>query len=114
MKKTSIETYKKIKDNGLLSQRRMEVYEILFNFGPLTAHEVVKVARNKYPEANQTGFNARLSELEKMGVVNVCGEKVNPVSGCKNSLWETTDHLPIKIIKNYKQKCLLCNGTGTL
>ncbi len=112
IRETSIETYHHIKENGLLSQRRFEVYEILFHNGPLTAHEVVKIARHKYPEANQTGFNARLSELETMGVVQRVGSKINPVSGQKNHLWDVTVRLPEKIKTRPKQQCLFCQGTG--
>ena len=70
MRHTSIEAFNKIKEEGLLSRRKMEVYEILFRHGPLTAHEIVSIARDKYPQANQTGFNARLSELKEVGYIN--------------------------------------------
>lgn len=88
------------------------MYEILFNDGPLTAHEVVGIARRKYPLANQTGFNARLSELQSLGVVDVVGEKKNPVSGHLNCLWDVTEKLPIKIEKPIRCVCKTCGGKG--
>ena len=111
-RETSFEAYRTIRDNGLLSVRRFEVYEILFYHGPLTAHEVVKIARKRYPLANQTTFNARLSELKERGVVMNCGVKKNPVSGVDNLLWDVTAKLPIKLKKKKLVKCFMCNGKG--
>lgn len=93
---TSLAAYRTIKENNLLSERRLEVLEILAHFGPLTAHEVVSVGRKKNPLANQTGWNARLSELESMGVVKTVGEKLNEVSNVLNMLWDVTGSLPTK------------------
>ena len=96
MRQTSIDAYNQIKAEGLLSKRRFEVYQILAHNGPMTAHEVVSIARDKYPYANQTGFNARLSELQTLGCIKTVGEKINPISGKFNTLWETTDGLPVE------------------
>ena len=112
IRQTSIEAYNTIKENGLLSKRRWEVYDILFHHGPLTAHEVVQVARKQYPYANQTSFNARLSELKKEGVAIEVGSKTNEVSGVSNYLWDVTSGLPIKYDKPKIIKCPTCNGTG--
>lgn len=111
-RQTSAEAYRKIKEEGLLSLRKMEVYQILYKYGPLTAHEIVSVARSKYPSANQTGFNARLSELKKVGCAIEVGEKVNAISGKKNYLWDVTSSVPIKLEKTVKHKCEHCKGSG--
>jgi Fe2+ or Zn2+ uptake regulation protein len=111
-RKTSIEAYTRIKENGLLSKRRWEVYEILYHNGPLTAHEVVAIARRTYPHANQTSFNARLTELEEVGVAETCGEKINPVSGFHNKLWDVNDKIPLKFEKEKRHKCISCSGKG--
>ncbi len=92
----SAQAYETIKANGLLSKRRFEVYDILHRKGPLTAHEIVDIAREFYPKTNQTSFNARLSELEDAGVVDQVGEKVNPISGMRNTLWAANGNLPRK------------------
>ena len=110
----SYEAYKIIKENGLLSERRFQVYDILYRHGPLTAHEIVSIARKKYPVANQTGFNARLSELKRMGAVIEVGEKLNKVSNCSNYLWDVTKNLPVKLEKLKRTKCQHCNGKGFL
>lgn len=111
-RQTSFIAYTKIKEEGLLSKKRWEVYDILFEHGPLTAHEVVAKARKQYPLSNQTSFNARLSELESQRVVARVGKKINPVSGTENYLWDVTAHEPIKLEKPTKHKCKHCNGTG--
>lgn len=111
-RKISLDAYNKIKENGLLSKRRLEVYHILFHNGPLTAHEVVAIARQNHPLSNQTSFNARLSELRNRGVVFEVGFKTNPVSLVENILWDVTDSLPAEPVKTQKLKCTYCNGTG--
>ena len=112
VRSTSLEAYNMIKENGLLSKRKWEVYDILFRLGPLTAHEVVGVARENYPNANQTSFNARLSELVNLGCIEVVGEKINVTSGALNFLWDVNGRLPVKFEKPKKLKCKHCNGKG--
>ncbi len=84
------------------------MYQILFKYGPLTAHEVVNIARTVYPLANQTSFNARLSELKKIGVALEVGEKINPISNQNNYLWDVNSNLPEKLETKKKQKCPHC------
>ena len=105
MRKTSLETYQKIKDNGLLSKRRMEVYDMLFHHGPLTANEIVRKAKLLHPKTNPSSYNARLSELKRYGLAIEVGEKEDDVSGNNCFLWDLTDNLPVKPdTKTKKQK----------
>jgi hypothetical protein len=99
MRQTSLDAFNAIKEKKLLSAKRFEVYECLFKHGPLTAHEVVAFGKRNNPLANQTSWNARLSELEALGVVRTVGEKVNPVSNVANLLWDVTDRLPSKFVR---------------
>jgi hypothetical protein len=99
MRLTSLEAYREIKERKLLSAKRFEVYECLYQNGPLTAHEIVAIGRKANPLANQTSWNARLSELEALGVVRTVGEKLNPVSNVSNLLWDVTDKIPSKFVK---------------
>ena len=48
IRQTSIDCYNKIKAEGLLSKRRLEVYEILFHHGQLTANEIVRISKKTY------------------------------------------------------------------
>lgn len=99
MRITSLAAYNSIKERKLLSAKRFEVYECLYQHGPLTAHEIVALGRKANPLANQTSWNARLSELESLGVVRTVGEKLNPVSNVTNLLWDVTDKLPTKFVR---------------
>lgn len=99
MRSTSIETYNKIKSSGLLSNRRFEVYDMLYHSGPMTANDLVRLQKEKNPNANQTGWNARFSELEKMGVIKAIGTKKDSISGNECVVWGCTDSLPVKLVK---------------
>lgn len=99
MRQTSIDCYNEIKANGLLSKRRMEVYEILFNHGAMTANEIVRKSKISYPNTNPSSFHARLSELKKYGVIIEVGEKKDVISGNNCYIWDLTDRLPDKDIK---------------
>lgn len=99
MRSTSIETYHRIKSSGLLSNRRFEVYAALYHCGPMTANELIRLQKQKHPDSNQTGWNARFSELERMGVIKAVGTKKDSVSGNDCVVWECTDSLPVKLVK---------------
>lgn len=50
---TSREAYNKIKEMGLLSQRRWEVYDILYSHGPMTGGEICDVIRQRWASKKQ-------------------------------------------------------------
>jgi len=113
VRQTSIETYRKIESDGLLSKRRFEVYSMLFDSGPLTANEIVRHSKQHYPNTNPSSFHARLSELKRLGVAVEVGTKQDPVSGNRCYIWDVTDKLPIKIEREFKlpkhPKCPTCS-----
>ena len=98
MRPTSLETYRNIRENGLLSKRKWEVYDIVYKHGPITANEIVRMSKRKYPNGNASSFNARLSELKTMGVAVEVDKTTDKVSGNSCFLWQLTDSLPTKII----------------
>lgn len=102
MRQTSIDTYNEIKNSGLLSKRRMEVYDVLFHHGPMTANDLVRHNKLHHPYANQTGWNARFSELERMKAIKEVGLKKDDVSGNECIVWDVTDEIPIKLEKSNK------------
>lgn len=109
-RRTSAQAYRRIEEDGLLSRRRWQVYDILYKHGPLTANEIVRYARRYHPTANQTGFNARLSELKRIGVAVEVGEKPDAVSGQKCFLWDVTDALPLKLPKKEQRTYWVVEG----
>ena len=94
MRKTSIECFSKIKQEGLLSKRRLQVYESIFNYAPCTASEVFN---DKNLKTNQSG---RFTELRDLGVIYEKGERLCRITGRNVIEWDLTDRLPI----NFKNK----------
>lgn len=74
---TSIEVYHRIEAEGLLSERRWQVYNILFHNGPLTSSELFEIFKEKYktPFRYNANVHSRLNELEKLGLAKEVGEK---------------------------------------
>ena len=93
-RKTSIECFNKIKQEGLLSKRRLQVYESIFNYAPCTASEVFN---DKNLKTNQSG---RFTELRDLGVIYEKGERLCRITGRNVIEWDLTDRLPI----NFKNK----------
>lgn len=114
IRKTSIEAYNTIKDNGLLSERRWQVYDILFRNGPMTGGEVFQLMKKQYSVMAPTNSNVttRLGELRNMGAAQELGRRVCTVSGMTVILWDVTDRLPVKLERSTRTKCKSCGGKG--
>ena len=97
-RQTSIDCYNKIKQEGLLSKRRLQVYESIFNYAPCTASEV-------FNEKNlKTNQSRRFSELRDLGVIYEKGERLCRVTGRNVIEWDLTDRLPVNVKKSNKTK----------
>ena len=107
---TSIETYRQIESEGLLSRLRFDVYKVLFNGGPMTQGEVV----DRFGGVPRPSITPRFAELERFGVIESIGERPCRVTGRKSMVWQTNDRLPVKPQEQLKLKCPHCNGKGTL
>lgn len=116
IRQTSIEAYNQIKNSGLLSERRWQVYDVLFEYGPMTGGETFQRMKQKYSVMAPTNSNTttRLGELRNMGVVMELGTKTCSVSGQTVILWDVTDKLPTKLVKSKRTKCRHCSGKGYL
>jgi len=105
IRKTSIEIFNKIKANGLLSKRRFEVYECIFNNGPSTALEILDKLDLK---TNQSG---RFTELSDRGCITAVGTKKCSITGNQSLSWDVTCDLPRYtprvLTKKQKKKKLL-------
>ncbi len=107
---TSIEVYRRIKEEGLLSQLRFEVYEILYKYGPLTAGECWS---GFFSNRQRSSISARMSELETRGVIYQQAERICGLTGNKAIAWATTDSLPADPTPaKKKEPCPHCMGTG--
>jgi hypothetical protein len=94
MRETSIEAYNQIKAAELLSQKRWEVYDILFHRGPLTAGEVFLVGKELGYSHMKNNISTRLTELRNLGVVKECGERECTLTKKNVILWDVTADLP--------------------
>ena len=105
IRQTSIDCYKQIKSEGLLSKRRLQVYEILLENGCLTGTEISILFKQKHFSSNHSeGIRNRVSELFERGVVYEKAIVECKSTGRKVTLWDLTDNLPIKIKSSNKTK----------
>lgn len=105
IRKTSIETYKAIKESGALSNKKMMVYEYLYNNGPLTGGELqVALGGSGVSES----IRNRITELVRAGVVYEVKETICPITGRKVMLFDVTNKMPEKY-ENPKTKSEIIN-----
>ena len=87
MNPNSLETYNRIKSLGLLTGRRLAVYECIYHWGPMTATEVYKRLNL---ETNNSG---RFTELNEIGAIKPVSIKEN-ANGNQETVWAVTGELP--------------------
>lgn len=92
VRETSLEAYNYIKESGILSKRRMEVYEYLFHNGPATAQQVYRALSNM---ANPSSYLGRLCELRRMGAVQELDKVICKYTGRNVILWDVTKDKPV-------------------
>jgi hypothetical protein len=100
-RKTSIECFNKIKQEGLLSKRRFEVYEALYTSAPCTSSEAIRNAKTTF---GVFGVSSRFTELRDSGVIYEKGEKQCTITGRNVIEWDLTDRLPVNFKNNNKTK----------
>jgi len=102
---TSIEIYRKITDEGLLSKKRQQVYDIIFHHGPMTGSQVAAKYKLMYSSAKHSeSIRNRITELVKQKVVKEVGVKECPITGNKVLWFDVTADLPVKIPKKLTMK----------
>lgn len=97
VRETSIEAYNQIKAEGLLSERRFQVYQILFKYGPISSGQMVEIAKKHKKLCHTGSFQGRLSELRDIGVVAEVKKGPCPITGRNVIFWDVTKRLPIKL-----------------
>jgi hypothetical protein len=93
-RQTSIDCYKQIQAQGLLSKRRFEVYEAIFKNAPCTTNEALKgihLSDGNY----RSNEGSRTTELRDLGVIYEKSIKKCTVTGRNVIEWDLTDRLPI-------------------
>lgn len=108
---TSIEAYRTIKENGLLSKRRWQVYDVLFHHGPLTVGELW-AWHLKDQGIQLNSISPRTSELLNFGVITEIRERKCRSTGNLSIEWDVTSRLPANFEKPKKTPCPHCDGRG--
>jgi len=101
-RQTSIVAYREIEKNGLLSQRRAEVYRWVFHNGPTTARRAYK-SLTKGKAINPSSYLSRFSELRDVGVFEEIGHEIDAETNQTVIVWDVTKNLPKKITKTKLQ-----------
>ena len=107
MRQTSADAYRIIKENGLLSSARLNVYSALYEYGPCTGAELFyKMDRTRNP--THSNVTTRLGELREMKAVYEKCIRPCSVTGMNVIEWEVTTEIPIKykIKDSYKSRFL--------
>jgi len=102
IRQTSIDCYNQIKAEGLLSKRRLQVYEAILEYAPCSSSEAI---RNANATFGVFGVSSRFTELRDLGVIYEKGTKKCSVTGRNVIEWDLTDRLPkdIKLTKTTKK-----------
>jgi len=100
-RETSIEAYHKVKETGMLSTLRLAVFEILCKHGPMTAGEMRNYGG---ADMNSGVYGTRLSELERMGVVQELETRKCSTTGHRAIVWGITHEMPVKLEKKVSRK----------
>lgn len=100
-RQTSIDCYNQIKAEGLLSKRRLEVYEAILRNAPCTTNEALK-----YVQSGSYGVGSRTTELRDLGVIYEKQVRPCRVTGRNVIEWDLTDNLPkdIKVVSKTKKE----------
>ena len=101
IRQTSIDCYNQIKASGLLSKRRLEVYEALLSTAPCTSSEAIRNAKTTF---GVFGVSSRFTELRDLGVIYEKDTRPCKVTGRSVIEWDLTDNLPIKLQKKTTTK----------
>jgi hypothetical protein len=99
IRQTSIECYNQIKQEGLLSKRRLEIYEAILKNAPCTTNEALKDVHS-----GSHGVGSRTTELRDAGVIYEKDVRPCRVTGRNVIEWDLTDRLPVNIKQTNKTK----------
>lgn len=103
IRQTSIDCYNQIKEEGLLSKRRLEVYLAIMKKAPCTSSEAMVGNLSSTNILSQS--RARFTELRELGVIYERSERKCKITGRNVIEWDLTDRLPknIKLSNNAKK-----------
>ncbi len=117
VRRTSLQAFKRINDEKLMGPFQTDVYNIIFEHGPMTAGQVAFHYQKIHPRTHRgRNENAkRIYELVQYGVAYDTKVEVPcPMTGFNAVLWDLNEKLPNrkKPVKYDKILCCNCGGTG--
>lgn len=103
---TSIETYHAIKNSGLISEKRLKVFDIFYqNPQGLTGAEVSEIYRKENPTSQHSEtIRNRITELVQMGVLVELGVVECQYSKRNVTKWCCIDKMPTPLEKKLTRK----------
>ncbi len=103
---TSIQTYRAISESGLLSEKRLKVFDIFYeNPEGLTGAEVSELYRKNNPTSQHSEtIRNRITELVQMGVLVEVGVVTCRFSNRNVMKWRCIDKMPIPLEKKQTKK----------
>lgn len=106
IKRTSIETYYAIKNSGLISEKRLRVFDIFYqNPQGLTGAEVSEIYRKEHPTSQHSEtIRNRITELVQMGVLVELGVVECQFSKRNVMKWCCIDKMPTPLEKKLTRK----------
>jgi hypothetical protein len=106
IQRTSIDTYHAIRDSGVLSEKRMNVFDIFYeNPNGLTGSEVSEIYKDKFPSSKHSEtIRNRITELFQMGVLVEVGVVECQFSKRSVMKWCCVDKMPIPLEKKATRK----------
>lgn len=100
MKRTSVDCYYELENDGTLSKMRLQAFYGVCFYGPLTRSELDQ--RLKLPYEVNPSYHKRLSELARLGVVAVVGKRPCTVTGRICEVWAATGNKPTPYVRRPK------------
>ena len=102
---TSKEIYNKIVSNGLLSKKRLQIYDIIYNLGSMTGSQVAQIYKENYNASQHSeSIRNRITELTQQGVVKEVKTGDCAITGKKVLWFDVTSKLPVKIQRQATKK----------
>lgn len=92
---TSREAYRRIEQEGLLTKSRLEIYQIVYHNGPMTAMQIFTHLEGVLRSPGDV--RSRCSELRELNVLKEVAIVVCPINGSTVIQWDVTDGLPIDL-----------------
>ncbi len=108
-RETSVEAYRTAMESGHIGKRQKQVYDILYNNGPLTANETYNILAEQMGGALRFDSNtrARFTELRTMGLIREVSKVKDPITNMNVIQWDVTAKVPEKMAKQLSIKTRL-------